>query len=205
MANIAQTVNVLQAMILTKGDEMVLTPSYYVFRMYKDHQDATMLPVDLESPKYSHGDNSIPALTASASRDADGILHLSLTNANPNESVSVSCETGRHRNRQTTNLENLRRSADRRTYDRLQRLRQRRGSEADRFHRGQGRERQARDRTARQIGRDAADRERFELNALSGETDHVAFHLPDPSQPADHLALPAAGLLPRPARLRTPS
>ncbi len=92
MANIAQTINVLQAMILTKGDEMVLTPSYYVFRMYRPHQDATMLPVDLESPKYSQGDTTIPALTASASRDADGILHLSLTNANPNENVAISCE-----------------------------------------------------------------------------------------------------------------
>jgi alpha-L-arabinofuranosidase len=92
MANIAQTVNVLQAMILTKGDEMVLTPSYFVFKMYRPHQDATMLPVELESPRYSHHDISVPALTASASRDADGAIHLSLTNANPNESVSISCE-----------------------------------------------------------------------------------------------------------------
>lgn len=92
MANIAQTVNVLQAMILTKGDEMVLTPSYFVFRMYKDHQDGTLLPIDLESPKYSHDATSIPAVTASASRDAEGVLHLSLTNANPNESVEVTCE-----------------------------------------------------------------------------------------------------------------
>jgi alpha-N-arabinofuranosidase len=92
MANIAQTINVLQAMILTKGDEMVLTPSYYVFRMYKVHQDATMLPVDLESPKYAEGEGSIPALTASASRGSDGVLSLSLTNANPQESISITCE-----------------------------------------------------------------------------------------------------------------
>ena len=57
MANIAQVVNVLQSMILTKGKEMVLTPSYYVFKMYKVHQDATYLPIDLECEKMNVRDN----------------------------------------------------------------------------------------------------------------------------------------------------
>ena len=51
MANIAQIVNVLQSMILTKDKEMVLTPTYYVFKMYKVHQDATYLPIDLTCEK----------------------------------------------------------------------------------------------------------------------------------------------------------
>jgi alpha-N-arabinofuranosidase len=91
MANIAQTVNVLQAMILTQGESMVLTPSYYVFLMYRVHQDATMLPTELESPQYAHGEISVPAVTVSASRDQDGKLHLSLTNANPDDNILIDC------------------------------------------------------------------------------------------------------------------
>jgi alpha-L-arabinofuranosidase len=92
MANIAQTVNVLQAMVLTRGDQMVLTPTYYVFKMYRPHQDATMLPVELNSPEYAHGDSSLPAVTASASRDKSGAIHISLTNANPNQPVTLACQ-----------------------------------------------------------------------------------------------------------------
>ncbi len=48
MANIAQTINVLQAMILTDGPKMVLTPTYQVFKMYIPFQGATRLPSDVE-------------------------------------------------------------------------------------------------------------------------------------------------------------
>ncbi len=89
MANIAQTVNVLQAMILTQNEKMLLTPSYHVFEMYAVHQDATMVPVDIQSERYELAGYSVPAVSASASVDADGKLHLTLSNANPNQSVAL--------------------------------------------------------------------------------------------------------------------
>ncbi len=92
MANIAQTINVLQAMVLTEGDGMVLTPTYHVFEMYKVHQGATLLPTDINCAPYEHGDESIPAISASASRDDEGTVHLSLCNLNPGGEMSISCE-----------------------------------------------------------------------------------------------------------------
>jgi len=90
-ANIAQMVNVLQAMILTDGPKMVLTPTYWVFEMYKVHQGARSLAIELTSPEYRLGNQGIPAVSASASRDNAGRIHLSLVNANPNKPVAVSC------------------------------------------------------------------------------------------------------------------
>jgi alpha-N-arabinofuranosidase len=92
MANIAQTINVLQAMLLTEGDQMVLTPTYHVFEMYKAHQDATLLPTDLSCASYQHGDESIPTINASASRDGSGNVHLSLCNLDPGRATTISCE-----------------------------------------------------------------------------------------------------------------
>lgn len=92
MANIAQTVNVLQAMILTKDEKMLLTPTYHVFDMYKVHQDATRLPLQLMSPDYQHGDRAISALSVSASRNEAGDVHVSIVNANPNESMKLNCQ-----------------------------------------------------------------------------------------------------------------
>jgi alpha-L-arabinofuranosidase len=92
MANIAQMVNVLQAMILTDGGRMVLTPTYWVFEMYRVHQGATFLPVDLQTPEYEFGGGAIPMVSASASRDDAGQVHLSLANTDPNRAVTVSCE-----------------------------------------------------------------------------------------------------------------
>jgi alpha-N-arabinofuranosidase len=89
MANIAQTVNVLQAMILTQKEQMLLTPSYHVFEMYKVHQDAMMVPVDVQSETYTHAGFSVPAVSASASVNAAGHLHLSLSNANPATDIPV--------------------------------------------------------------------------------------------------------------------
>jgi alpha-N-arabinofuranosidase len=91
MANIAQTINVLQAMILTKEDQMVLTPSYYVFKMYKVHQDAVMLPVEVDCGEYTYGERSIPAVSATASRDSDGKIHISITNFDPDKATEISC------------------------------------------------------------------------------------------------------------------
>ena len=81
MANIAQVVNVLQSMILTKGKEMVLTPSYYVFKMYKVHQDATYLPLDINCDIIDVRDNrKLPLISATASKDQAGKIHLSISN-----------------------------------------------------------------------------------------------------------------------------
>jgi alpha-N-arabinofuranosidase len=90
MANIAQMVNVLQAMILTNKDKMIVTPTYHVFEMYKAHQGATLIPVDLTAPQYSLAGTSIPSLHASASRDRAGKLHISIVNLDPNRSAQVS-------------------------------------------------------------------------------------------------------------------
>ena len=92
MANLAQTVNVLQSVILTRGSEMVRTPTYYVFKMFKVHQDAVRLPVNVQCEKYAHQGNSIPALTVSASRDGGGKIHVSLANLDPTKGHEVSCE-----------------------------------------------------------------------------------------------------------------
>ena len=78
MANIAQTVNVLQAMILTEGEKMIVTPTYHVFDMYKVHQDATLLPFDLQCDDYVFEDKAVPQISLSASKDADEVIHISL-------------------------------------------------------------------------------------------------------------------------------
>jgi len=92
MANIAQTVNVLQSMILTRQGEMVRTPTFHVFKMFAPHQDATLLPVDAAGPDYTLGKRSLPALTVSASRDASGKIHVSLANLDPVKGMPVVCD-----------------------------------------------------------------------------------------------------------------
>ena len=69
MTNIAQMINVLQAMILTDKEKMLLTPTYHVFEMYKPFQNATLLPTELTTPEYKHGEVAIPAVSVSAARD----------------------------------------------------------------------------------------------------------------------------------------
>ena len=89
MANIAQMVNVLQAMVLTNKERMVLTPTYYVFKMYKVHQGAKLIPIDLSAPEYRIDQSSVPSLSASASRDAEGKLHLSIVNLEPSRTAEI--------------------------------------------------------------------------------------------------------------------
>ena len=91
MANIAQIVNVLQAMILTDGPKMIVTPTYHVFDMYKVHHDATMLPVELQCSDYTFDNDSIPSVSASASKDESGTIHISLCNLDPNKEAVVNC------------------------------------------------------------------------------------------------------------------
>jgi alpha-N-arabinofuranosidase len=90
LANIAQMVNVLQAMILTKGPQMVLTPTYHVFKMFAPFQDATYLPVDLNAPRYSLGNASVPAISVSAARLGNGAIAVALVNLDPNKTAPVS-------------------------------------------------------------------------------------------------------------------
>ena len=89
MANLAQMVNVLQSVILTDKEKMVLTPTYHVLEMYKVHQNATSLPITVDAPAYSFGGKSVPAISASASVDASGKTHVSLANMDPNQAVTV--------------------------------------------------------------------------------------------------------------------
>jgi alpha-N-arabinofuranosidase len=89
MANLAQTVNVLQALILTKGRQMILTPTYHVFDLYKVHQDAKLVPVSFTSPDYRSGNDKIPAINLTASRDSTGLLHLSMVNLDPSNAITI--------------------------------------------------------------------------------------------------------------------
>jgi alpha-N-arabinofuranosidase len=90
-ANIAQIVNVLQSVILTKDDKMILTPTYHVFRMFNVHQNARLLNIDLTCEDYSGGEKKIPSVTASASVDNEGRVHISLANLNPSKQITVTC------------------------------------------------------------------------------------------------------------------
>lgn len=90
MSIIAQMVNVLQAMILTDKEKMILTPTYHVFKMYVPFQDATSLPLELKDvPKYTLGKTSVPAVSATAARAKDGKIYLALVNANPHSAETV--------------------------------------------------------------------------------------------------------------------
>jgi alpha-N-arabinofuranosidase len=89
MANIAQTVNVLQSMVLTHGDSMLLTPTYHVFDLYAVHHDAVLLPTSLGDARYEFDGASLPAVSASASRDARGMIHVTLSNLDPRNGRSV--------------------------------------------------------------------------------------------------------------------
>lgn len=92
MANIAQMINVLQAVILTDKEQMLLTPTFHVFEMYTVHHDAKLLPTELTSADYEQGDAKIPGLSVSASRDGAGVLHVTVCNLNPNQPVELTCE-----------------------------------------------------------------------------------------------------------------
>ncbi len=89
MANLAQTVNVLQSLILTSKEKMLLTPTYYVFDLYKYHQDAKLLGVEFTSPQYIFENDSIAAINVSASKDSMGIIHITLVNLDAKKKISI--------------------------------------------------------------------------------------------------------------------
>jgi alpha-L-arabinofuranosidase len=89
MANIAQMINVLQAMIMTDKEKMVLTPTYYVFKMYVPFQDSTFVPVTFDAGTYTHGNITLPRVDAIAAKDTNGKLWLAVTNLDPNRAVEI--------------------------------------------------------------------------------------------------------------------
>jgi alpha-N-arabinofuranosidase len=102
MTNIAQMVNVLQAMILTDGAKMLRTPTYHVFEMYKPFRGATALPVEVTTPDYKLGAATVPVVHASAARDSNGKLHIAFANLDPHRAANVSVAvTGASINRMT--------------------------------------------------------------------------------------------------------
>jgi alpha-L-arabinofuranosidase len=98
MANLAQTINVLQAVILTDEEKMILTPTYHVMEMYKVHQDATLIPVSVISGDYMSGDKKLAAVYASASVDKNGVTHLSLVNIDATKDQEITVKVAGPKN-----------------------------------------------------------------------------------------------------------
>jgi alpha-N-arabinofuranosidase len=92
-ANLAQTVNVLQAVILTKEEKLILTPTYHVMEMYNVHQDAKLIPITLKTNDYVSGSEKLPAVSASASIDKDGVTHITLTNIDSKNAQEITINT----------------------------------------------------------------------------------------------------------------
>lgn len=89
IANLAQCVNVLQAVILTSKEKMLLSPTYHVMEMYKVHQDATLIPVVVKTDDYVFGQEKLPSVSVSASKDAKGLTHVSVVNINRNKAEEI--------------------------------------------------------------------------------------------------------------------
>jgi alpha-N-arabinofuranosidase len=98
IANLAQCVNVLQAVILTDKEKMILTPTYHVMEMYNVHQDAKLLPITVNGNDYVLGNEKLPAVSVSASRDSLGVTHISLVNidAKNTQDISITVEGGKY-------------------------------------------------------------------------------------------------------------
>jgi alpha-L-arabinofuranosidase len=94
MANLAQIVNVLQAVILTREEKIILTPTYHVMEMYNVHQDALLIPIKLTTTDFVLGDQRLPAVSASASKDKTGKMHITLTNIDDTKTQEVEISVG---------------------------------------------------------------------------------------------------------------
>jgi len=92
MANIAQTVNVLQALLLTKNELVLRTPTYHVFDMYRSHQDATLIETDYISEKYEYKDASLDAMSVSASVNEENKILVTVTNIDPKKDLKTKIE-----------------------------------------------------------------------------------------------------------------
>ena len=89
MANIAQMINVLQAMILTDQERLVLTPTYHVFRMYVPFQDSIFLPVTFDAGDYTHGNVALPRVDAIAAKGTDRKLFVEITNLDAEKPATI--------------------------------------------------------------------------------------------------------------------
>lgn len=89
MANIAQMVNVLQAVILTEGEQMLKTPTYHVFDLYRAHFDAALLHTNGSIGNYEFQNEGIPTLSWTASKSNNGRINLTITNVNAKQSQPV--------------------------------------------------------------------------------------------------------------------
>lgn len=89
MTNIAQIVNVLQAMILTEGERMLVTPTYHVFDMYQVFHDSTHVPVEYDNPSYRFGEEKIGQLSVSSAIGQDGKLHLAVCNLSHEDAADL--------------------------------------------------------------------------------------------------------------------
>ena len=104
MANLAQTINVLQAVILTEGEKIILTPTYHVMKMYAVHQDAQLIPVSYDSPLFEKNGDSLPAISISASQGPNNQINISLVNIDDKKSHTLSIDV---RSLNIKNLEGL--------------------------------------------------------------------------------------------------
>ena len=104
MANLAQTINVLQAVILTEGEKIILTPTYHVMKMYAVHQDAQLIPVSYDSPLFEKNGDSLPAISISASQGQNNQINISLVNIDDKKSHTLSIDL---RSLNIKNLEGL--------------------------------------------------------------------------------------------------
>ncbi|MCC8154201.1 MAG: alpha-N-arabinofuranosidase [Tannerellaceae bacterium] len=120
MANIAQIVNVLQSMILTNNKQMVLTPTYHVFEMYKVHQDAIHIPLDILCEKIIDSNKrEVPMVSASASRNKEGKIHITLANVDPDNKQEITLDTtGQKFNKITGRILRAGSITDHNTFDR---------------------------------------------------------------------------------------
>jgi alpha-N-arabinofuranosidase len=94
MANLAQCINVLQAVILTKEEKMLLTPTYHVMEMYNVHQGALMLPLTISCNNYAVGEKSLKAISVSVSKDSTGAVHISLVNLDAHKAQELTIDLG---------------------------------------------------------------------------------------------------------------
>ncbi len=102
MANLAQTINVLQAVILTNKEKIILTPTYHVMEMYNVHQDAMLLPVKISTGDYVFNGEKLPAVSASASKNSAGITHISLVNIDPKNTQKINLNVGEEKIKSVT-------------------------------------------------------------------------------------------------------
>ena len=91
MANLAQTINVLQSIILTNDSKMILTPTYHVFDLYKGHMDATLLECYVECAEIGNEAALVPHLDVTASQDDSGTIHITISNQSADDAVEIDC------------------------------------------------------------------------------------------------------------------